>query len=255
MNRHVLLIAVLIMLCPRVFGEAPQIFSIHPEEGPQEGGTHVTITGEHFGDDPGDVAVQIGGNDVTNLVLVSDTEITCTTAPSAIGPADVTVTTSEGTGTLEDGFAYVVVGCLHSAILGVVKDVVTREPIGGVTVTATPGPGTAISESQGRYVISNLIAAMWYTVEASAQGYIGRREQIFLPCGTTVEVNVQLTPSAPGVFGDVNGDGQANALDVQLAINGALCIPSSYDCDVNLDGFVNALDVQLVINAALGIEN
>ena len=37
MNRHVLLVAVLIMLCPRVFGEAPQVFSIHPEKGPEEG--------------------------------------------------------------------------------------------------------------------------------------------------------------------------------------------------------------------------
>jgi len=56
------------------------------------------------------------------------------------------------------------------------------------------------------------------------------------------------------INGDVNGDGDVNALDVQLVINEALGIDTGYDCDLNGDGSVNALDVQLVINAALGIE-
>ena len=55
--------------------------------------------------------------------------------------------------------------------------------------------------------------------------------------------------------GDVNGDGEVNAIDVQLAINAALGIEidPSFDADINDDGVVNAIDVQLVINAALGI--
>jgi len=57
------------------------------------------------------------------------------------------------------------------------------------------------------------------------------------------------------MLGDVNTDNEANAVDVQLVINEALSIPTSYDCDLNLDGLVNALDVQFVINAALGVEN
>jgi len=57
------------------------------------------------------------------------------------------------------------------------------------------------------------------------------------------------------VPGDVNGDGAANAVDVQIVINAALglAVPSSTRPDINADGAVDAVDVQLVINAALGI--
>lgn len=54
---------------------------------------------------------------------------------------------------------------------------------------------------------------------------------------------------------DVDGDGDVNAVDVQLVINGALglTLPGGVDADVNRDGKIDAIDVQLVINAALGI--
>ena len=57
------------------------------------------------------------------------------------------------------------------------------------------------------------------------------------------------------VFGDVNGDGVVNALDIQLVINRVLGVPinPAYNPDVNHDGDVNALDIQLVINIVLGI--
>ncbi|HOS02351.1 MAG TPA: choice-of-anchor Q domain-containing protein, partial [Candidatus Hydrogenedentes bacterium] len=50
---------------------------------------------------------------------------------------------------------------------------------------------------------------------------------------------------------DVNVDGQVDAIDVQLVINGALRISVPFHTDVNLDGATDALDVQMVINAAL----
>jgi len=58
----------------------------------------------------------------------------------------------------------------------------------------------------------------------------------------------------PFAFGDVNGDGSVNAIDVQLVINEALGIHTGYDCDLNGDESVNAIDVQLVINTALGMD-
>jgi len=58
----------------------------------------------------------------------------------------------------------------------------------------------------------------------------------------------------PFEFGDVNGDGNVDALDVQLVINEALGIHTGYDCDLNGDESVNAIDVQLVINTALGMD-
>jgi len=72
----------------------------------------------------------------------------------------------------------------------------------------------------------------------------------FQSCGANLEYN-----STPGIPGDINGDGQVNAVDVQLVINAALGIDiGGMNADINGDGQVNAVDVQLVINAALGIE-
>lgn len=55
------------------------------------------------------------------------------------------------------------------------------------------------------------------------------------------------------VFGDIDADGRANAVDVQIVINAAL--GKQTDAPANVDGVdgVNAIDVQLVINAALGL--
>ena len=72
--------------------------------------------------------------------------------------------------------------------------------------------------------------------------------------GEAVSVTGEYEP-APRVTGDVNGDGQVTAVDVQLAINAALGfqIDPSYDADMTGDGNVTATDIQIVINAALGI--
>lgn len=50
--------------------------------------------------------VTIGGAAVTNLVVVSDTEITATTPAGTEGAADVVVTTDGGSDTLVGGFTY-----------------------------------------------------------------------------------------------------------------------------------------------------
>jgi len=58
------------------------------------------------------------------------------------------------------------------------------------------------------------------------------------------------------VRGDINGDGAANAIDVQKTINQALGMPPA-DCDIladsNGDERVDATDIQSVINTALEI--
>ncbi|MBI5095271.1 MAG: hypothetical protein HZB26_22910, partial [Candidatus Hydrogenedentes bacterium] len=58
-------------------------------------------------------------------------------------------------------------------------------------------------------------------------------------------------PAAPDP--DILGDGQVNAVDVQLVINKALGLAIGGDADTNHDGTVDALDVQLVINFSLGL--
>ena len=51
---------------------------------------------------------------------------------------------------------------------------------------------------------------------------------------------------------DINYDGVANVVDVQLIINEALGVTPAVN-DLNGDGVVNVVDVQIVINAALGL--
>lgn len=101
------------------------------------------------------------------------------------------------------------------------------------------------SGGNGTYLIDALPQGA-YSVRASANG---------LPTLTkTVQVGasvVNLNFDLSAMPEDLNGDSQVNAVDVQLAVNGALGIGA--EADVNGDGDTNAVDVQLVINAALGL--
>lgn len=119
------------------------------------------------------------------------------------------------------------------------------------------GPINVSTESDvdGSYLLDNLLAGS-YSVTASAPGYQGQSVQRILEGGlTTADFLLLPLEGDAGVFGDINGDGWVNAVDVQLVINAALglALPQGFDADVNGDGVVNAIDVQLVINAALGI--
>ena len=51
---------------------------------------------------------------------------------------------------------------------------------------------------------------------------------------------------------DMNGDGQLNVVDVQLAVQQALGLTPCGKGDVNNDGQCNVIDVQIIINGALG---
>ena len=51
---------------------------------------------------------------------------------------------------------------------------------------------------------------------------------------------------------DLNGDGQVNSLDVQIAVNQALGVTACTNAALITAGVCNILDVQIVINAALG---
>jgi len=64
-------------------------------------------------------------------------------------------------------------------------------------------------------------------------------------------VTIEVPSPSPA---DINGDGNLDAVDVQLVINAALDIDiGGLDADIDGDGLIDAVDVQLMINAALGI--
>jgi hypothetical protein len=60
-------------------------------------------------------------------------------------------------------------------------------------------------------------------------------------------------PVRAGVFADVDGSGDVDAVDVQTVINAALGLTVAFETDLDFSGDTDAVDVQLVINAALGV--
>jgi hypothetical protein len=71
----------------------PTVTEVAPNEGPEAGGTSVTITGTHFNEV---TAVKFGATNATSYKVESRTSIKAT-APAGTGTVDVTVTTVGGT--------------------------------------------------------------------------------------------------------------------------------------------------------------
>ena len=72
-----------------------------------------------------------------------------------------------------------------------------------------------------------------------------------------VETNQVLAVTEPADFpapADIDGNGNTDAVDIQLTINLALGLDAGpYDSDINSDGAVDAVDIQMVVNAVLGV--
>jgi hypothetical protein len=82
----------------------PDVTSITPDVGPMIGGTAVTIVGTSL---TGVNSVKFDNAEATNVVVVSDTTVTCTTPPGAApGDVDVEVTNPNGFNTISNGFTY-----------------------------------------------------------------------------------------------------------------------------------------------------
>ncbi len=74
---------------------APTAASLLPDSGPSAGGqTNVTLTGTGFV--IGATTVSFDGAEATDVVVVSDTELTLTTPAGTAGPANIIVTTVGG---------------------------------------------------------------------------------------------------------------------------------------------------------------
>lgn len=83
--------------------DSPEAIGLAPETGSVEGGTEVTIFGNHFEDG---ATVTFGGTAATAVDFVSEHELIAT-APAGTGTVDVTVTNPDDQETtLEDAFTY-----------------------------------------------------------------------------------------------------------------------------------------------------
>jgi len=84
---------------------APTVTSVSPNNGPAAGGTAVTITGTSFASG---ATVTFGGTAATNVIVTNSTTITASTPAGAAGSVPVTVTVNGQSGSLSNGFSYVV---------------------------------------------------------------------------------------------------------------------------------------------------
>src|SRR5260370_39258364 len=83
---------------------APTVGSVSPSSGAAAGGTAVTITGTNF---VTGATVTFGGAGATNVVVVSATQITATTAAHAAGAGNVVGTNPETrAGGVTKGYTY-----------------------------------------------------------------------------------------------------------------------------------------------------
>ena len=89
----------------------PTVSSVSPNTGSTAGGTSVTITGTNF---VSGATVKFGSAAATNVVVVNSTTITATTPAGALGAVTVTVTVSGVSGSLANGYTYVVTPTVSS---------------------------------------------------------------------------------------------------------------------------------------------
>jgi hypothetical protein len=108
------------------------IDGVNPGEGPEDGGTTVTITGQCF---TGATGVLFGTTPATSFTVVSDTEITAV-SPAGLGTVDVTVTGAQGCGNATDPGGFTYVPDTTPIIYGLTP---TRGPEAGGTVVTITG--------------------------------------------------------------------------------------------------------------------
>lgn len=91
--------------CPSAdTGGKARVTQVLPPEGADAGGLSVLILGSNF--EAGPASVLFDGVRATDVEVLSDNQIRCTTPPGAIGRADVEVRSSGNVGTLTLGFEY-----------------------------------------------------------------------------------------------------------------------------------------------------
>lgn len=78
--------------CAGCGGKPPTITSISPTEGPETGGTTITITGENFSTkEDRESTVTVGGKPARQVVIADQTRITAVTPPGDVGTVQVVV--------------------------------------------------------------------------------------------------------------------------------------------------------------------
>ena len=171
----------------------PTVSSLTPNNGLNTGGNTVTIKGTGL---TGATQVKFGSNNATNLVVISDTQITVT-APAGTGTIDVTVTTPGGTSATSTYTKYT-----YNAPRPTVTSLIPNNGLntGGnaVTIGGTGFTG-ATRVKFGYYTATNLAVVSDTQITVTAPAGTGTVDvTVTTPGGTsTTSVNSKYTYNVP----------------------------------------------------------
>jgi len=164
------------------YAAAPIVISVSPSVGSTTGGTTVTLTGANFASP---ATVKFGSAAATNVTVVSSTSITAITPAGAAGPVNITVTSNNQSGTLNNGFTYAVAPTVSSVSPNV-------GPLAGgtaVTITGTNFSSPA-AVTFGSSAATNVVVVSSTSITANA------------PAGSAGSVSVTVTSN--GQSGTLN---------------------------------------------------
>ena len=173
------------------------VTGISPANGPLAGGTPVTITGTNFA---APAAAMIGGNALTNLAVVSATQITGTTpAGPTAGAKDVVITSNGLTGTCTTCFTYALAPVL----------------ITGISPSSGPTTGGTSVTLTGTSFVAGATATIGGTAVTNVTVVSGTSITGTTPAGTAGAKNVVVTTSA--------GSGTCTGCFTYVATTAAWC--------------------------------
>jgi len=139
---------------------APIATSVSPPEGSIAGGGKIVITGTGLADD---ASVTVGGNPATEVVVDSTERLGAVVPAGVAGPADVVVTTSEGSSMFAEGYRYLDL------------------PPAALAVDAEAGTGNGVLEP-GEAVT---LAPTWENLTGGVQTLAGHAGGFIGPAGAT----------------------------------------------------------------------
>lgn len=205
------------------------VTAVQPVSGPDAGGQQVTITGANF-TTSAETVVTFDGLPATNVKVENSTTLKATTPANAVGPADVTVTNSIGSATLNAGYTFA---------------------SGGGTIPPVANAGDDVSTP----IAHNIHAHITLDARASIDpdGFIASyewREGTTL-LSTNFLDSVQLEEGQHNITLTVtDNDGFTDTDEIRVIITATAENPKLYFCnDPNDDGVNNPADLGLVAQA------
>ena len=191
----------------------PTVSGVSPSTGSTGGGTAVTITGTNFA---AGASVTFGGTAATNVGVASSTSITATTPAGSAGAVTVTVTVSGQSGSLTNGFTYVVIPTVTgvspnsgSTAGGTAVTITGTNFSAGATVTFGAAAATNVVVDSGTSITATTPAgsagAVTVTVTVSGQSGSLASGFTYLGSPTVTSISPNSGPTAGGTAVTITG--------------------------------------------------